>query len=98
MFCVLWTVYEQLNYILCYILAGNNVNILSTGTAPRHGSRGRRSSIEIDEAHESNLKGNVDIWLRIFLPDTVRSDIDVGSKIVSCIKIIGLIWIGSCLK
>jgi hypothetical protein len=46
---------------LCYILAGNNVNILSTGTAPRHGSRGRRSSIEIDEAHESNLKGNVDI-------------------------------------
>ena len=60
-FCVLWTVYEQLNYILCYILAGNNVNILSTGTAPRHGSRGRRSSIEIDEAHESNLKGNVDI-------------------------------------
>lgn len=72
-------------------MAGNNVNILSTGTAPRHGSRGRRSSIEIDEAHESNLKGNVDIWLRIFLPDPLRSDIDVGSKIVSCIKIIGLV-------
>lgn len=74
--CILW---PTKLYTLLY-LAGNNVNILSTGTAHRHGSRGRQSFIEIDKADESNLKGNVDIWLRIFLPHPVRSDIDVGPK------------------
>lgn len=96
-FCVLWAI----NYILCYILAGNNVSILSTGTAPRHGSRGRRSSIEIDKTHESNLKGNVDIWLRIFLPDPVRSDIDMAQKMFPVLDNLTYInWllfkVGSC--
>lgn len=37
-------------------LKGKNIEILSKGTGARHGTRGRRSSVEIDEESGKNLK------------------------------------------